>query len=109
MKAFALIFMLSLPLSAQVVVQTIDAPDTNISGLAFGAGWMWAVDGVTNNLYRLNSIDGSVLGTWNLALSGYHPTGLGFANNQIYVALTSGYVNIYSTSGAYVTQFSALC
>jgi hypothetical protein len=96
--------------AAQTVVLTLDAPDTNISGLACGAGALWACDNVTNMVYKLNPADGAVLASWYIpATGGLHPSGMGFGNNQVYVALTTGYVNYYSTDGAYLGQFSALC
>jgi hypothetical protein len=109
MKVIALALLFVLPVSAQVVVQTLDAPDTNISGLAFGGGWMWAVDGMTDMLYKVNSSTGAVEASYDLNLGTLAPTGVGFGNNQVYVALNSGYVNYYSVTGAYLGQFSALC
>jgi hypothetical protein len=109
MKVLALALLFVLPVSAQVVVQTFDAPDTNISGLAFGGGWMWAVDGATDWLYKINPSTGVATDSYYLSLGGYHPTGLAFADNKVYVALTSGYVNYYNDGGVYQGQFSALC
>jgi hypothetical protein len=109
MKVIALALLFVLPVSAQVVVQTLDAPDTNISGIAIGAGSMWAVDGVTNNLYKLDPATGSVLASWYIPNSTDHPTGLGFGNNQLFVGMGSDSVYIYTTGGAYVSQFSAIC
>jgi hypothetical protein len=109
MKVMALALLLVLPVSAQVVVQTLDAPDTNISGIAFGAGCMWAVDGVTNNLYKLDPATGSVLASWYIPNSTDHPTGLGFGSDQLFVGMGSDSVYIYTTGGAYVSQFSAIC
>lgn len=93
----------------QVVVATFDAPDTNISGLAYGENSLWAVDGSTDGLYKLNPSTGAIQDSWYLSLSGAHPTGLGFVSNQVYVGTTSGYVYYYTTDGAYLGSFSALC
>jgi hypothetical protein len=97
--------------AAQTVVQTLDAPDTNISGLTIGGGSLWACDNVTNMVYKLDAATGAVQLSWYVATTGgtAHPAGMGFGNNQVYVALTTGYVNYYNTSGAYLGQFSALC
>jgi len=109
MKVLALALLFVLPVSAQVVVQTLDAPDTNISGLAFGAGSGWAFDNVTGWLYQFDTSTGAVQSSWFMDLAGAQARGLGFGNNQIYLVLSSGYVNIYSTSGSFVGTFSALC
>ncbi|NLP04685.1 hypothetical protein GX411_01865 [Candidatus Fermentibacteria bacterium] len=93
----------------QSVILTLDAPDTNISGLALGGGALWACDNVTNRVYKLDASTGSVLLDWYVDASGAHPTGMTFADNKVYVALTSGYVNYYDASGSYLGQFSALC
>ena len=37
------------------VVLSFDTPDTNISGLGYGAGSLWAVDKTTEMVYRLTS------------------------------------------------------
>ncbi len=113
MNGRLLLLLLLLPLatvSAQTVVLTLDAPDTNISGLAYGGGSLWAVDGTTNYLYKLNPSTGAVQGSWYVApSSSEHPTGLGFGNNQLYIAHTNSYIKIYTTSGVYSSQFTVSC
>lgn len=108
-KILVLLFVAASVSTGQSVILTLDAPDTNISGLALGGGALWACDNVTNQVYKLNASTGAVLLNWYVDAAGAHPTGMTFANNQVYVALTSGYVNYYSTSGAYLGEFSALC
>lgn len=108
-KAFLSLLVIAALSAAQTVILTLDAPDTNISGLAIGGGALWACDCVTNQVYKLDASTGSVLLNWYVDASGAHPTGMCFANNQVYVALTSGYVNYYNTGGTELGSFSALC
>jgi hypothetical protein len=109
MKGLILALILAFSAAAQTVVATFDAPDTNISGLAYGAGSLWAVDGTTDYLYSLNPSTGAITGTYYLNLGTTSATGLGFGSNQIYVGLSTGYINYYNISGTYLGQFSALC
>ncbi len=96
--------------SAQTVIGTLDAPDTNISGLAYGGGSLWAVDGVTNYLHSVDPVTGEVLGSWYVApVSGETPTGCAFGNNTVYVGLSNDYVNMYNISGEYQGQFTVAC
>lgn len=96
--------------SAQTVLGTIDAPDTNISGLAYGGGALWAVDGVTNYLHSVDPATGSVLGSWYITpVAGETPTGCAFGNNTVYVGMTNDYVNMYNISGEYQGQFTVAC
>lgn len=106
------LLLLLAPLSAvwaQTVVLTLDAPDTNISGLAFGAGSMWAVDGTTRYVYRLDTSTGDVLDSWYVHASGANPTGLGFGNNQVYVGLTNSAIFYYNTAGTFQSDFVVNC
>ncbi|HRY61144.1 MAG TPA: hypothetical protein P5266_03025 [Candidatus Fermentibacter sp.] len=111
MKRVLLAVLLSLSVaSAQTVLGTIDAPDTNISGLAYGGGSLWAVDGVTNYLHSVDPATGSVLGSWYVTpVAGETPTGCAFGNGTVYVGMTNDYVNMYNTSGEYQGQFTVAC
>ena len=98
------------------VVLSFDAPDTNISGLGYGAGSLWAVDKTTEMIYRLDPADGSVEDSWYIAANGTKvPAGLAFAGNTIYVTggnlpnLTLSYCYRYSTTGVYQGSFSLDC
>lgn len=95
---------------------TFDAPGTNISGLGYGAGSLWAVDKITEYVYRLDPSDGNVENSWYLTANGTKvPAGLTFANNTIYVTggtypnLTLSYCYRYNTSGTYLGSFSLDC
>ncbi len=98
------------------IVSTIDAPDTNISGLGFGNGSLWAVDCVTEFAYEVDPTTGSVLNSWYCAANGTRkPSGLTFANNTVYITggappnLTDSWCYKYNTSGSYTGMFDLDC
>ncbi len=99
---------------AQTVVLTLDAPDTNISGLAYGAGSLWAVDGLTRTVYQMDPTSGSVQSSWWIeALPTVSATGLGFGNNMVHVGLfngsTFGDIWQYTTAGVLSNTFTCFC
>jgi len=96
------------------IVQTIDAPDTGISGLGYGDGSLWAVDGTTEMAYEVDPADGTVLESWYCENSTKVPSGLTFAGGNVYIvmATTSGtyaYGYRYTQSGSYQASFSMDC
>jgi len=97
------------------VVLTLDAPDSNISGLGYGAGSLWAVDKITGMVYRLDPADGTVQNSWLSENTLRDPAGLAFANNTIYVSvgkppdLNSSLCKMYNTSGDYLGIFDLSC
>ncbi len=105
---FCLFLVLS-AVTANSVVLTLDAPDTNISGLAWGAdGQLWAVDEVTDYVYSIDPTSGSVLTSFYVAHpSTYFPTGLAYSeySDLLCVGLwnnaTTGYVYKYTPEGAF--------
>lgn len=104
------VLIMAAAVSAQTVVATLDAPDTNISGLAYGNGCLWAVDGVTNYLHSVDPATGTVLGSWYVTpFAGETPTGCAFGNGTVYVGMTNNYVNMYNVSGEYQGQFTVAC
>ncbi|MBN1433784.1 hypothetical protein JW921_03435 [Candidatus Fermentibacterales bacterium] len=89
------------------VVRTLDAPDTNISGLAFGDGKLWAVDGGTSMIYGLDPVSGSVETSFyatHSSVPSYSPGGLAFYNNNLFASFfystSSTYIYWYTTAGA---------
>ncbi len=113
---FFLFVFVGLSMADYAIVATIDAPDTNISGLGFGNGALWAVDEVTEFAYKLDPATGAVELSWFLAANGTKvPAGLTFANNTVYIScgappnLTSSYCYKYSDLGAYQSMFSLDC
>ncbi len=99
-----------------VVDRTLAAPDGDITGLGFGEGSLWAVDNVSETVYRLDPVTGSVEDSWVCTQTGSRiATGLTFASNAVYVAAATGssysdpYCYRYSTSGGYLGSFDLDC
>lgn len=102
-------------LAGTEIVATLDAPDTNISGLGYGNGSLWAVDSVTEFAYRVDPSTGAVENSWYCENTTRVPSGLTFAGGKVYIAagyppnLTSSYGYIYSDAGVYQSMFSLDC
>ncbi len=102
------LFLILSAVTANSVVLTLDAPDTNISGLAWGDGKLWAVDEVTDYVYSIDPVSGSVQSSFYVAHSStYFPTGLAYSeySNLVCVGLwnnsTTGYVYKYTPEGVF--------
>lgn len=118
MKAILLLLLsasLSFCLAEPVVDRTLDAPDGNITGLGFGDGSLWAVDKLSETVYRLDPVSGAVSLSWVVTETGTKiPTGCTFLNNYVYVCAgtstgTAAYGYRYNTSGSYMSYFSLDC
>jgi len=106
-KVLLLMLLLAAAASAKAIVSTIDAPDTNISGLAWGNGSLWAVDAVSDYVFELDPETGAVLSSFYFE---HHvtvvPTGLAYSESQDMVYCggwygTTGYVYKYTPTGTY--------
>ena len=94
------------------VVLAIDAPDTGISGLAFGSGSLWAVDGTTSYIYELDPSNGSVQSSFFFPYG--TPGGMAISGTTLHIIRTDstsyrGWVYNFSTAGAYMSKFDAKC
>jgi glutamine cyclotransferase len=107
-KILFLLFVIAAAASAKAIVATLDAPDTNISGLAWGDGSLWAMDAVTDSVYKLNPETGAIISSFYFT----HPvttvpTGLAYSERQNMVLCggwhnTNGYVYQYTPEGSYI-------
>lgn len=93
--------------------RTLDAPAGTISGLAWGGGLLWCVDGPTGMVYSLDPETGAVADSFKVALNGRsHATGLAYSReqDQLFVGLwdggTNGWVGVYSPTGENLTNIS---
>jgi len=99
------------------IVETFDAPDTGITGLAYGDGSLWAVDGTTQYVYELDPSDGAVISSFYITdqTATYNPApgGLAYANGSLLVAMYSGstYGKFYeyTPAGSLENTFDAYC
>ncbi|MCD4707636.1 MAG: hypothetical protein K8S62_07835 [Candidatus Sabulitectum sp.] len=107
-KVLLVLFIIAAAASAKAIITTLDAPDTNISGLAWGDGSLWALDAVTDYVYELDPETGNIISSFYV----YHPvtitpTGLAYSENHNMVLCggwynTNGYVYKYSPTGSYI-------
>lgn len=96
--------------SAKTLLGTIDAPDGSISGLAYGNGSLWAVDDISNYMYRVDPGTGDIQSSWHIEpVAGMTLTGCGFGSNSVYVAMDEIWVYFYTVEGIYSGYFSAAC
>ncbi len=90
------------------VVRTIDAPDTNISGLAWGEDKLWALDEESSFIYGINPVTGSIEESFEITgtPSNYSPAGLTFQGSTLFSSFVNGggssYIYFYSSSGNYL-------
>jgi len=119
MKIFILLLFMILvsPVFADPVIDlTLSAPDSNITGLGYGQGYLWALDRNSKTVYKLNPSNGAVVDSWVCTQVGSRtPTGLTQCNDYVYVAaamlpnFTNPYCYRYSTSGTFVSSFDLDC
>jgi hypothetical protein len=117
MKFYGLLLFLPAVLFAASVVETFDAPDTGITGLAYDGGSLWAVDGTTQYVYEINPSSGSVISSFYVTdqTATYNPVpgGLACSGGTIYLAMHSGtqYGEMYKydTTGVFQGQFDIFC
>lgn len=107
-KVLLVLFIIAAAASAKAIILTLDAPDTNISGLAWGNGSLWALDAVTDYVYELNPETGDVISSFYFNhLTTIVPTGLAYSENHNMVLCggwysTTGYVFKYTPAGSYL-------
>ena len=99
------------------VVNSFDAPDTGISGLAWDGTNLWAVDGTTQYVYELDPSNGDVLSSFyimdQISWCNPVPGGFTYLENTLYVIMydgsTYGHAYMYETGGAYLGHFDVYC
>ncbi len=102
-------------LSAQQIVRSFDAPDSGVSGLAYHDNTLYAVGSISNTVYELDEMSGSVNNSWTVSTTGTEtPTGIGYAGNLLYIAAddgsgAGGHVYKYTTSGSFQGSVDVLC
>lgn len=99
------------------VVNSFDAPDTGICALAWDGSDLWAIDGITQNVYQLDPSDGTAISSFYITdqTSTYDPVpgGATYLGGSLYVAMHSstsyGKVYEYNPSGTYQGDFDVYC
>lgn len=112
MKLLFLLLLLASFATAHTIVLTLDAPDTGLSGLAWGNNNLWTLSANTRQIRQINPTNGAVISTFYFNYTeSANPTGLAYNANYNRVlagcwAGTTGYVYQYTSAGAYVTKTS---
>ena len=117
MKLLGLLLLLPVFVFGADIIETFDAPDTGITGLAYGDGSLWAVDGTTQYVYEMNPSDGSVISSFYITdqTPTYDPVpgGLAYHDGSVYVAMyatnTYGKFYEYLEDGTLENNFDAYC
>jgi len=96
-----------------VVLETIESPGVNITGLAWGEGDLWAVDAVSDSIFRINTTTGEIIDSFKCGTpTSFSATGLAFSeeHNRILLGLwnhsNNGYIYSYSPGGDYLGSAS---
>lgn len=114
-KLVAVIALLPAVCTAASVVRTLDAPDTNISGLAWGEGSLWALDESSCYAYELDPETGEVQESFYVehsVCSSYDPGGLAYSDDILFSSFhystSSSYIIFTSPTGSYL-GYDCLC
>jgi hypothetical protein len=93
--------------------RTLEAPAEGITGLAWGDGMLWGVDGPTGMVYSMDPITGAVADSFRVSLNGgCSATGLAYSpeHDLLLVGLwdggTNGWVGVYSPEGENLNNIS---
>ena len=93
---------------AITVLETIESPGENVTGLAWGGGDLWAVDAQSDSIFRISTSTGEIIDSFKCGTpSSFSATGLAFSEeyNQIYLGLwdnsNNGYIYYYSAGGEF--------
>jgi hypothetical protein len=118
MKRIAVLVLMlpALALGASIV-NSFDAPDTGISSLTWDGSTLWALDGTTQNVYKLDPASGEVLSSFYITdqTSTYDPVagGIVFLGGSLYVSMfvpgSYGEVYKYNSTGLLLTTFNMYC
>ena len=117
MRFLSVLLLLPIVLLAAEIVHTVNAPDMNITGLAYSDGKLWASDGTSQYVYEIDQGTGSVVSSFLIAdqTTEYNPVpgGLACGNGSVFVGMYDGsdygYFYKYSSSGTLQKVFSAFC
>jgi len=116
MILFSLLLVPALALGASVI-SSFDAPDTGITSLDWDGSNLWAVDGTTQYVYKLDPANGDVLSSFLITdqVVGQDPVpgGMAIVGGTIYTAMYAGtsygMVYKYDTGGSYQGAFDMYC
>ncbi|MCD4700909.1 MAG: hypothetical protein K8S24_03535 [Candidatus Aegiribacteria sp.] len=96
-----------------VILDTLESPGESITGLAWGDGFLWAVDSSLDRIFRIDTTTGEIIDSFKCSTpSSFTATGLAFSeeHNLILLGLwnhsSNAYVYFYSPGGEYIGSVS---
>ncbi len=96
-----------------VVLNTFESPGENITGLAWGDGFLWAVDAESDRIFRINILTGEIIDSFKCSTpTSFSATGLAFSEEHDWILLglwnhsNNGYIYSYSPGGEYIGSVS---
>lgn len=113
---FPLLLVPALVLGASVI-SSFDAPDTGITSLDWDGSNLWAVDGTTQYVYKLDPANGDVLSSFlivdQIGDQDPVPGGMTINGGTIFTAMHAGTsygeVYKYDTGGSFQGAFNMYC
>jgi len=95
------------------ILNTLESPGANITGLAWGDGLLWAVDAEIDRIFCINTLTGEIIDSFKCsAPASFSATGLAFSEEHNWILLgiwnhsNNGYVYSYSPGGEYIGSVS---
>ncbi len=105
----AMILCLAAAAGAVTILETYDAPDENLGGLAFLDGSLYAVDSLSGQVYRIDPATGEVESQWSTACLPNTATGMGATPGTLWIGFTNGMVRRYGEDGTVLGTVDAVC
>ncbi len=91
------------------VLDTVESPGENITGLAWGDGFLWAVDSSVDSIFQINTVTGEIIDSFKCSTpASFSATGLAYSEEHDLILLglwnnsNNGYVYYYSPDGEYI-------
>ena len=90
------------------ITGSFPSPDSDIRGLAWMDGTLYAADASSGIVFALDPDDGSILDSWETGFN-VSATSLGSTSDTLFVGFANGYVRGYSDVGLVLAQASLVC
>ncbi len=92
-----------------VVLNTLESPGEDITGLAWGDEFLWAVDAESDSIFCINTLTGEIIDSFKCGTpTSFSATGLAYSEEYDLILLglwnnsNNGYVYSYSPGGVYI-------
>ncbi|MCK5787319.1 MAG: hypothetical protein KAH54_12280 [Candidatus Sabulitectum sp.] len=92
-------------LAAPQIVNSFDAPDSGVNGLAYAGGSLYALSG--NTVYKLDPATGATQNSFSITAT--NSNGIGYAGALLYITNGTSNVYKYTLTGTYSGVTSLYC